>query len=69
MRDHVNKEDWFLWYSETEYKGQLESVQLSYNERLFKGALSQWSTFFCWQCQSHVFIRYGTWDVTFELLF
>ena len=69
MRDHVNKEDWFLWYSETEYKGQLESEQLSYKVRLFKGALSQWSTFFCWQCQSRVFIRYGTWDVTFELLF
>ena len=46
MRDHVNKEDWFLWYSETEYRGQLELVQLSYKVRLFKGALSQWSTFF-----------------------
>ena len=46
MRDHVNKEDRFQWYSETEYKGQLESVQLSYKVRLFKGALSQWSTFF-----------------------
>ena len=41
MRDHVNKEDWFLWYSETEYKGQLESEQLSYKVRLLKGALSQ----------------------------
>ena len=67
MRDHVNKEDWFLWYSETEYKGQLESVQLSYKVRLLKGALSRWSTFFCWQSQSRVFIRYGTWDVTCEL--
>ena len=46
MRDHVNKEDWFLWYSETEYKGQLQSVQLSYKVRLFKGALSRWSIFF-----------------------
>ena len=41
MRDHVNKEDWFLWYSETEYKDQLELVQLSYKVRLLKGALSQ----------------------------
>ena len=47
--------------------GQLESVQLSYKVRLFKGALSRWSTLFCWQCQSRVFIRYGTWDVTCQL--
>ena len=34
---------------------------------LLKGALSRWSTFFCWQSQSRVFIRYGTWDATCEL--
>ena len=58
---------WIRHCSETEYKCQLESVQLSYKVRLLKGALSRWSTFFCWQSQSRVFIRYGTWDVTCEL--
>ena len=58
---------WIRHCSKTEYKCQLESVQLSYKVRLLKGALSRWSTFFCWQSQSRVFIRYGTWDVTCEL--